>query len=245
MAYRRRRTFKKRTFRRKTAGRFNRRRTFQSRVTRVLMKKAETKVNFFVVERGGLYHDRGAGSAGALTTNQGSVVFNPWQQITNGTNRSTRIGDEIQPTGFSMRIYYTTAAARASQFVRIIVAVIPKISGTTILDGSNFDLLDPSGSNDTVTGIIKNENVKVLYDRLITMKSQQTQATQLEGDNRFFKKIWIKSKRGKKIAWDQATGLIVNRPVGVWVIPYDNYGSLRTDVLGYVTFTGKMFFKDI
>lgn len=77
------------------------------------------------------------------------------------------------------------------------------------------------------------------------MKSQQTQATQLEGDNRFFKKIWIKSKRGKKIAWDQATGLIVNRPVGVWVIPYDNYGSLRTDVLGYVTFTGKMFFKDI
>jgi len=226
-------------------GKYRPKRTFQARVSRVLMKKAETKMNFFVGERYTLFHDRGSSLAGVLTTNQSALVFNPWQQITAGTTRSTRIGEEIQPVGMSMRIYYTTAAARASQFVRIIVAVVPKLAGTTVLDGSNFDLLDPSGSNDTVTGIIKNENVKVLYDRVVTLRSSTAQGSQLEGDQRFFKKLWIKSKPGNKIRWDVATNLIVNKPVGVWVIPYDNYNSLRSDVLGYATFTGKMYYKDV
>ena len=132
-----------------------------------------------------------------------------------------------------------------SQFVRIIVAVIPKIVGTDIMDGSNFDLLDQSSSNDTVTGLVKKEGVKVLYDRMITLPDHgKANDQKLLGDFRFFKKFFIKSKRGSKLSWGQ-DGLLVNKPVGIWVIPYNTYSTLRSADIGVVSFTYKMYFKDI
>ena len=50
----------------------------QSRVKRVIMKTAETKYKIGYAENVALYHDRGASSAGLLTSNQGAIVFNPW-----------------------------------------------------------------------------------------------------------------------------------------------------------------------
>jgi hypothetical protein len=192
-----------------------------------------------------LYHDRGTTNAVVLTSNEGAVVFNPWYAITKGTSISQRIGDEVYPRGMSFRIMYWTAQSRASQFVRIIVAVIPKIVATDIMDGSNFDLMDANGSNDTVTGMIKKEGVKVLYDRVITLRADgSTDSTSADGDQRFFKKFYIKSKKGSKLSWGQ-DGLLQNKPVGIWVIPYDKYSALRTDALGTCSFTYKMYFKDV
>ena len=172
------------------------------------MKTAETKYLLGSVENQGLYHDRGSGLAGLLTTNQGAMLFNPWYNITKGDTVSQRDGDEIYPRGMSVRMCYWCAADRQAQFVRIIVAVIPKISAATILDGSNFDLLDAASSNDTVTGFTTREGVKVLYDKMWTgtAKGKTEDADEL-GDNRFYKQFYIKSKRGSKISWQQARRL--------------------------------------
>ena len=89
-----------------------------------------------------LYHDRGTSGAGALTTNEGALIFNPWYSITRGTSISNRIGDEVVARGMSLRLQYVAAADRPAQFVRIIIAVIPKLTGTTVLDGTNYDLMD-------------------------------------------------------------------------------------------------------
>lgn len=191
-----------------------------------------------------MFHDRGSSTAGVLTSNQGAIEFNPWNNIIKGTSVSSRIGDEIYPRGMSCRLYYTTAASRASQFVRVIVAVIPKVVAGVIMDGTNFDLMDAAGSNDTVTGIVKKEGVKVLYDKLIQLKSHTAVGSQLEGDQRFYKRFYIKSKKGKKIRWGQ-DGNIINNPVGLWVIPYDQYATLRSDTLGWVTHSYKLYFKDV
>lgn len=211
---------------------------------RAIMKTAETKYVMGAAENYGLYHDRGASTAGLLTSNQGAVIWNPWFAITRGDTVSNRDGDEIYPRGMALRLMYVSAAGRESQFVRIVIAVIPKIVSGTIMDGSNFDLMDAAGSNDTVTGMIKREGVKVLYDKMVNLSYQGSRAVDRKGDTRFYKKLYIKSKKGGKLTWQQ-DGTLSNKPVGVWVIPYDQYSSLRSDYLGDLAWTYKLYFKDV
>jgi len=208
------------------------------------MKTAETKYQMGSAEAYGLYHDRGVSTAGLLTSNQGAIIFNPWYSITKGDSVSNRDGDEIYPRGMSARFMYAAAAGKESQFVRIIVAVIPKLVSNTIMDGTNFDLMDAGGSNDTVTGMIKREGVKVLYDKTINLAYNGSRSVERKGDSRFFKKLYIKSKRGSKLSWQQ-DGTLSNKPVGIWVVPYDIYSSPRTDYLGDISWTYKLYFKDV
>ena len=72
------------------------------------MKTAETKYKIGYAENVALYHDRGASSAGLLTSYQGSIVFNPWFAITKGDTVSNRDGDEIYPRGMSFRLMYNS-----------------------------------------------------------------------------------------------------------------------------------------
>lgn len=245
MAYKRK--FKRSRYSRKSRGRYNRKfrtRSFQSRVRRVIRKTAETKYLTGAAENLAVYHDRGAAGAGALTTNQGAIVWDPWYGITKGTGISNRIGDEIYPIGMSMRLAYWAEADRGAQYVRIIFAVLPKNWGSNVTDGTNYDLLDQAGSNDTVTGMCKREGLKVLYDRMVTLHNNPRQASDVFGGSRFFKKIWIKSKKGGKLTWGQ-DGLLNNKPMGIFVVPYDEYTTPRTSQLGKVAYTYKCYFKDV
>jgi hypothetical protein len=218
---------------------------FAARVKKVIMKTAETKYVMGTAENVSLYHDRGTVGPSVLSTHQGAIIFNPWFAITRGDTVSNRDGDEIYPRGMAVRMCYWCAADRQAQYVRIIVAVIPKIVSGYITDGTNFDLLDAAGSNDTVTGFVKREGVKVLYDKVWTgtAKGKTEDADEL-GDNRLYKQFYIKSKKGSKVSWQQ-DGTLSNKPVGIWVIPYDDYNTLRTDILGRCTYTYKLYFKDV
>lgn len=252
--------YKKRYSRKKSysktrrSGKYSRSRktNFNRRVRKAVLKTSETKYRIAAVENLALYHDRGDAVAGALATTQGAMIWNPWFSISRGTAPGNRIGDEIYPVGMALRLCYWCAADRQAQFVRIIVASVPRVStypggpGPVVTDEGKVDLMDPAGSNDTVTGMIKSSDtgIKVLYDRIWTgtAKGKTEDADEL-GDNRFFKKIWLKAKRGSKITWG-VDGYIKNNPIGVWVLPYDDYNTLRTDILGRCSFTYKLYFKD-
>jgi hypothetical protein len=204
------------------------------------------------VENLDLYHDRGDSIAGALQTTQGALMFNTWNGIVKGTGTNQRVGDEIYPVGMAMRIAYYCAADRQAQYVRIIVATVPRVNtypgsgGQVIASAGTYDLLDPTGANDTVTGFIKppESGIRVLYDKMWTGTARgKTEDADEIGDNRFFKKIWIKAKRGSKLMW-QPDGFLKNNPIGVWVIPYDDYNTLRTSIVGRCSFTYKLYYKD-
>lgn len=244
--YRKRFNYRKRPYKksRRVSGKYGRKRVFEARVRKVIMRTAETKYLMNSTENLSLYHDRGRIDAGLTTSNQGALVFNPWAFITKGDDVNQRAGDEVYPRGMSCRMLYWCAADRQAQFVRIIVAVIPKVVGTFVTNGSNFDLLDAAGSNDTVTGFVKREGVKVLYDKVWTGTARgKTEDVDEKGDNRFYKQFYIKSKKGSKLNWGQ-DGNLQNKPVGIWVLPYDDWGTLRSDILGQCTYTYKLYFKD-
>jgi len=226
---------------------------FQKRVRKAVLKTSETKTRLFASENVSLYHDRGTSDAGLISSTQGAIIFNPWYNVTRGTAVGNRIGDEIYPVGMAIRLAYWCAADRQAQYVRIVVCSVPKAStianagAEVVTAGGSLDILDPAGSNDTVTGMIQSADdsgIKVLYDKLWTgtAKGKTEDADEL-GDNRFFKKIWIRAKRGSKIHW-RPDGYMKNNPLAVYVLPYDDYGSLRSDILGKCSYTCKLYYKD-
>jgi hypothetical protein len=226
--------------------------SFAKRVKKVILKTAETKMKVGAFENLSLYHDRGQVAAGATSTTQAPVIWNPWDLIDKGVASNMRIGDEIVPRGMALRLAYYCVADRQAQFVRIIIAQVPRVNtipgggAEVVSNSSSYDLLDPAGSNDTVTGMIKDKDsgIRVLYDRMWTGTARgKTEDADELGDNRFFKKIWIRYKGGRKIRW-QPDGYMLNNPIAVWVIPYDDYGTLRTDILGRCACTWKLYFKD-
>ena len=100
------------------------------------------------------------------------------------------------------------------------------------MDGNCCDLMDPNGSNDTVTGFILKEGVNVLYDKVWTGKAHdKTKDVDECGENQFFKKFYLKSKKVETLARGK-DGAMVNNLVGVWVLPYDNLGTMCTDIFG-------------
>lgn len=253
LMYRKKYSSRKRSFR-TSRGKSSRRRkaSFQRKVRKAFLKTVETKYRIAAAEDVSLYHDRGMSSAGLLQSTQGALIWNPWFTISRGTAPGNRIADEIYPVGMAIRLAYYCAADRQAQFVRIVVASVPRVNtypggpGEIVSSEGSYDLMDPAGSNDTVTGMIKSSDsgIKVLYDRVWTGKTvgKSEDADQL-GENRFFKKIWIRAKKGSKLTW-QTDGFLKNNPIGVWVIPYDDYGTLRSDILGKCAYTYKLYFKD-
>lgn len=249
MAYKRKRSFNKR-YKRKFRGKSRRGRLgFAARVRRVLMKTAEQKYREGSFENVALYHDRGASGAGALTTNQGAIIFNPWYDISRGNAPGNRLSDSINPSGFAVRMLLRNEVSRPNVHYRVVIAVIPKIYGGVVMDGTNYDLGSGTSGNDIMTNFFKKEGMKVLYDKMIKGYTQSTFVSHgtLVGDNEVayskFLKLYVRSKRGATIKWGE-DGRIVNNPVGVWVIPYENYATLRTDIVAHVSFSYKMYWRD-
>lgn len=245
------RSYKKKSRRGKYARRKSRK--FAQRVKKAVLKVAETKYRIFAEEWVDLYHDRGAANAGALASTQGSLIFNPWfNYVTKGTSVGNRIGDEIYPRGISLRMCYWCAADRQAQFLRFIVVSLPRVNtypggpGEIVTTAGSVDLMDPAGSNDTVTGMIKSSDtgIKVLFDKLYTLRVVgKTEDADQIGEQRWFKKFWIKAKKGSKLTWG-IDGYLKNNPMAIYVIPYDDYNTLRTDILGKISYTCKLYWKD-
>jgi len=217
------------------------------------MKTAETKYKEGSFEDVALYHDRGEGTAGVLTTNQGSIIFNPWYAINRGDGPGNRDGDEIAPSGFAVRMLIRNMPDRPNLHYRIVVAVIPKLYLGIVSNGSNFDLGSGASGNDIMTNFFKKEGVKVLYDKMIHGYTQSTfvsngggggvPAMSSQAYNKFLK-FYVRSKKGSKIKWME-DGQIANNPVGVWVIPYENYATTRLDKVAAVSFSYKMYWRDL
>lgn len=210
------------------------------------MKKNEVKYKPAGAENLTQYHNRGMSSAGALTTNQGSVIFNPWAYIQQGTTSQERIGSEISPRGMALRIHYKSADDRLCQHLRIIICTIPKVSNSIINDGSNFNLFDVTGGvpNNVLCSFRKDDNgIKIFYDKVFKINSV-CPGSIATGPGRFFKKLYIKRKRANKIVYERVNE-IVNKPLAVYILPYDYVGALRTDILGAADVFYKLYFRDL
>lgn len=212
----------------------------------VLTKQTELKYQVKGTEAVVLYHNRGTVAAGSTTSNQGALVWNPWAFIQQGSSSQERVGSEIWPRGMSLTLHYKPYVDRVCTHLRVIVCTIPKVSNSIVSDGSNFNLMDATGGvpNNTLCSYRKDDNgIKVLYDKVFRVEAV-SRGNINDGEARWYKKIFIQRSKSSKIIFERQNE-IVNKPLAVYVLPYDKVSSLRTDAIGEIDCFYKLYFRDV
>lgn len=252
MAYKRK--FRKSRRSRRTRGKFTRRgrKTFKARVTQVLMKKVETKVYHFAEENIQLNHNIGRNAGTALIPATGSFtnLFNIWADIPKGTGSANRIGDRITPRGMMLKIYLANKKDRPFTMIRVIIARVPKAINAVATLVANVDPFETTlqlgnNGNKMLMNADSDRGIKFLYDRIIRMPTVFPFGSEAKEPTKVFK-LWIKSKKSRDIIYDSAgASQIVNNPILMWAIPYEQYSTLTTDTVASIAYEGKLYYKDV
>jgi len=224
-------------------------------VTQVQMKKAETKMYHFAEETIQLNHNIGRNAGTLLLPAMGSfnIIFNIWADIPKGTGSYNRIGDRITPLGMMLKLYLANKIDRPNTMIRVIIARVPKAinaTATLVANVNPFETTIQLGNNGNkmIMNADSDRGIKFLYDKVITMGdsiagpgdgNQRKERTKLV-------KIWIKSKKSRDIIYDSAgASQIVNNPILMWAIPYEQYGTPETDTVASIAYEGKLYYKDV
>lgn len=250
------RSYRKRPWKKNRPGKYSRRagaRSFQSRVNRVLMKKTETKFFDIGVQDNQLYHNLGWGTALIPPTVVTSIPtwFNPWINILQGSSRFNRIGDDILPRGMKVNLFLANKDDRPNTSYRIIVARIPKLYNGVITTASFDPFQAPNQGLCGNTHMLlpdHDKGVKFLYDRIHYMRTQQWTGGNAGWNSKELTKtvrLWIRRKKTNKIKYDTTSTMIVNNPVAIYVLPYEQYSTLTTDRVASLTGFMRMYYKDL
>lgn len=234
-------------------GRRTGRQSFRTRVKKVLNKMTETKFFQYGRENVQLYHDVGASTGPAITHT--ALVFNPWQLISQGTQQHQRVGDKLNPSMMVARLWLANKSDRPNVMYRIVVARLPKNYNGVITAANTLDLFRADdngfGNGNSMCGMIDNDKgIRAYYDKTINVQTGISSTVAgdpdvwYEKENHILIKLKIKRKKSRPIVFEP-TGGIVNNPVGVYVIPYDSYGTLQTDNIASCAITMRLYYKDI
>lgn len=222
--------------------------TFRTKVKKAVMRNSETKYYDIGFENNQLFHNLGWGQIGVPPTTVTSIpsLFNPWVNIPAGTSRAQRIGDKITPRGMSLKLYLANKNDRPYCKIRVIVAVLPKTVAGNII-GTAFDPFQiPQQGLLGQTHLYPPDldtGVKFLYDRIFTIGTGQDAVTTKEKTK--YVRLWIKSKKSKQIVYNSTGNTIVNRPIAVYCIPYEQFDTTTTSNCASVAGFLRMYYKDI
>lgn len=247
------RKYRSRPWKKSRPGRSNRRyrrTTFKARVNRILNRKIETKYYDVASENNQLYHNLGWGTSLIPPTTVTSVsnMFNPWNYIQQGTARFNRIGDKITPSGMKLNIYLANKLDRQNTMIRVIVAVLPKVFNAAIVDAA-FNPFQAANAgimnNNMLLPADKDKGVKFLYDKIHHISiNQVTNGTPSAKEVTKCLRLWIKRKRASPIMYDTTSSTIINKPLAVYLVPYEQFSTITTDNVASAALFMRMYYKD-
>ena len=215
------------------------------------MKKTETKYFDRGVENEQLYHNSGTQQIlfpGYIRSMPD--WFNPWSFMAQGTTRLTRIGDKITPRGMRLNIFYANKQDRPNTMFRVIVAILPKVLGTTVTT-ARFDPFQSVNSGTCGNYMLlppdSDKGVRFIYDRIYTFNNEYgfPSSGQTLKEKTKNIKLWIKRKNTRDVTYDTSGVDIINKPLAIYIIPYEQYSTLNTDNIASVTGTMRMYYKDV
>ena len=169
----------------------------------------------------------------------------------------------IIPRGMSLRLWLANKYDRPNLMYRVIVCILPRTVKNAVVGPGTIDLgvtfQQGANGNYMTLPIDTEKGIKVLYDKIIKNESGFNAAAPgptiagqdlLGRESHKFLKLWIKRKRSNNIMWEpQPNGVgnyyIVNKPLAIYVIPYDSYATLTTDNVASCAWCGTLYYKDV
>jgi hypothetical protein len=132
----------------------------------------------------------------------------------------------------------------------VIVAVLPKAVGSTVTDYDNFfPFQQPNEgamSNHLMMPADKDRGVKFLYDRIVRVGNPTpfSAATADKEPTRVIN-LWIKRKGSRDIVFDQASQEIINKPLAVYLLPYEQFSTSQLSNVTSFACSMRLYFKDV
>lgn len=223
----------KKSYRRSTG---MKRRKLVTLIKRTVLKKAELKEKFTVVGKTDIYHNcfyNATGVSSGLVIHLNNANFMPPQ----GVQDNQRVGDEINMTGYRLRMLIGQQADRPNVNWRWFLVKVPK--GTTIAYGNWFE-------NTTGNVLIDQPNrdfVKILKSGY--WRPNEAGLAGGGGDEyTFVKQVWLPYKKTLKFGPGQAATTHNDDDLYFTLMGYDAFGTLITDIVGYVQTMVYLAYRD-
>lgn len=221
---------KKRALKRATTKKYT---ALKSVIKKTILSTAETKHVPYMINKTELYHN--------TYTNLGNLfaLCYPAQ----GVGDQARVGDSIQQRGVLVRMLIGQKFDRPNVTFKIwVLAVRP---GTAFTTSTIFDLT----TGNILLDPVNSDCCKCIYAKILKRNYQNhvsngTTASQLTKEITYPFSFYIRRPKEIKFQTDGGVAQSFDLQYHLVIAPYDAFGSLITDNIGYVQTYLKYYFKD-
>lgn len=212
------------------------RRKLVTLIKRTILKKAELKEKFTAVGKTDIYHNcfyNGTGVSSGLVIHLNNANFMPTQ----GVGDNQRVGDEINMSGYKLRMLLGQQADRPNVNWRWFLLSVPK--GTTISYANWFE----ATTSNVLLDQPNRDFVKVLK-RGYWRPNEAGLAGGGGDEYTFTKQLWLPYKKLLKFGPGQGATTHNDDDLYFSLMGYDAFGTLITDIVGYVQTMVVLSYRD-
>lgn len=200
-------------------------------IRKIVLKTSETKYKTLSLPKQELYHN--------LLHNFGTNLVSSFPL--QGDTDASRNGDEIYATGMMVRMMFGQKLDRPNVTYKVWVVGYNDNSQDLTTYG-NF-LHNTTGN--VLLDSVQTKRYKIL--KSLTLKSRGTSMEVGEAGKEFIRtaKFWLPIKKKIKFIKDDSNSSSNYYPhINIIVSPYDAYGTLNTDNIGYAQASATLYYKD-
>lgn len=212
------------------------RRRLMTLIKKAVIKKAEPKEKSVLFGKKELYHNSfydplGVQGGLVLLLNSGNVL------PTQGVGDNQRVGDQINMTGWKLRMLIGQKSDRPNVSFAYHVLGVPK--GSTITYGNWFNF-----SQTNVLLAEPNRDFVTTYGAGLWRPNEAGLAGSGGDEYTFVKKLWIPYRKVLKFGPADAAVTHNDQDIYFIVMAYDAYGSLASDNIAYIETQCSFFYRD-
>jgi hypothetical protein len=208
-----------------------------SKIKKVSLSQSETKTNGLYEQGLNLLHNTTRYVVNLLQTTQGDTANPGTTQISN------RIGNEVIARGLKIQLQFISDPTRPNFNVRYFVF---RYEANETPSDANF-WVGPAGAGGNMNRMIDfpdTRNVTILRTGLIQNRNKLPTGEATSPVNNIYRNIWIPMKN-KKIKYDANNSSVPKyTTIGMAFVCYDANNTSQTDILNYLSYSTRFYFKD-
>lgn len=204
----------------------------------VQLKNCETRRSTKFVEGNNMTHNVSYYVQNFLKTSQGDS-----QAPGMSTNTDNREGASIRARGLKFKFHYLTAVDRPNSLLQIYIFQYK--ANTTITDSNFWRGTDGAGGNMPRTVDMPNNNhVRILGKCVVQNQANYANVPDHQRINgRIFDKYI--PLHNKYVQYERPDGTVPNwKDIGFCAVSYDANNTTQTDIIGYLSYSATLYFKD-
>lgn len=207
------------------------------KIKAISLAQSETKTASKSENSISLYHN---------TTHYVTNLLESYQHVSANPGTSelyNRIGNEVVAKGLKLKLQLITSPSKPNQNARVIIF---RYESNEVPNDGNFWVgpYGAGGGQNRMLDFADTRNVTVLREILIQNRNKLPYDAGNQPVQNVYRDVWIPLK-SRKLKYDaNNSGLPKYTTIGMAVVGYDANNTLATDIVQYLGYTSRFYFKD-